>query len=190
MEAKPLVLAVSIALIVGVFGITLVLATSAGTPSVGDTSVSGDPSLETVKTASPECRNSFFEHSSVSSMPYRDGTRLKVTTTIPVPTQDTIVKTDFQEIGPRRYWLNFKRQAGQGTPDCTLGLQVNATIVVLESSRYSLLLTIDDQFVGSYWDSAETTGGFHQNPEGLAAIQPDAADPPPNKTTTATPSES
>lgn len=176
MEAKPLVLAMSIALIVGVFGITLVLATSAGTPSVGETSVSGTPSLEAVETASPECRGSFFEQSSITTKPYRDGTQLQVTTTVPVPTQDTVIEPHFDQIGPDRYWLNLERKTGHGTPACTLGVRVNATIVVLDSSRYNLLLTIDDRFVGSYWDSADTTGSFHQNPDGFTATTPNEPD--------------
>lgn len=190
MEAKPLVLAMSIALIVGVFGITLVLATSAGTPSVGDTSVSGDPSLKAVETAPPACRDSFFEQSSITTKPYRDGTQLQVTTTVPVPTQDTVIEPQFDQIGPGRYWLNFERTTGQGTPTCSLGVRINATIVVLDSSRYNLLLTIDDRFVGSYWDSPDSTGSFHQNPDGFTATKPSEHDTQSRNSSTPTASDS
>lgn len=160
-----MLLAISIAFVVGVFGITLVLATSAGSPSFGDGPPSDGTSLQDFETTLPECRETLPEKDHASSMPYKGGTRLKLATTVPVGARDTIIDASFERLGPRRYWLDFDRSPGSTTGSCQLAVRVNATVVLVESTQYTIFLTLNGEFVGSYWSNADASGSFHRAPD-------------------------
>lgn len=158
-----MLLAISIAFVVGVFGITLVLATSAGSPSFGDGPPSDGTSLKDFETSLPDCRDTLPEKDHASSMPYKGGTRLKIAATVPVGARDAIIDASFDRLGPKRYWLNIDRSTRRTSNSCQLAVRVNATILLAESSQYTVLLTLDGDFIGTYWRDADASGSFHRS---------------------------
>lgn len=166
MQTKTIaaVTATALALVVGALAGSVLLGGSGvgAVPGAQSGTAIDQTELASFETTAPACGAPRSSNATSGSRPVGGGTQLTLNRSIPVPSRDAELEASLAEVGPGRYVLDIDRRPdrAEAAPDCHLEVRYVATLNLTESTRYTVLVTYDDELKQVYWSEPGSSGAY------------------------------